>query len=80
MRYTYTKINKTITISLLIVMLVCVLLLNQVVNKVSSQEVSQKGLELLWVKYGPEWWPAVTIHATCVRGTTVYVIGDSYLL
>jgi len=29
MRYTYTKINKTITISLLIVMLVYVLLLNQ---------------------------------------------------
>jgi hypothetical protein len=78
MRYIYTKINKAITISLLIVMLVYVLLFNQVVNKVSSQEVSQKGLELLWVKYGPELWPAGTVHATCVSGTTVYVIGDSY--
>jgi hypothetical protein len=41
------------------------------INVVNAQQISSEGLSLLWVRYGAEGWA----YATCVIGSTVYVIG-----
>jgi hypothetical protein len=49
------------------------LLLGNITNIISAQQSSSNRLELLWVKYGQEG----RAYATCVSGSTVYVIGYS---
>jgi hypothetical protein len=43
------------------------------INVVNAQQISSEGLSLLWVRYGAEG----VARATCVIGSTVYVVGES---
>jgi len=61
--------------ALLRTLLVTIIVLSSTLTYTAiSQQSSSGGLELIWVKYGREG----TAHATCVSGSTVYVVGDSY--
>jgi hypothetical protein len=48
--------------------------MSQTINSINTQQTSSEGLSLLWVRTGHDYGRA---YATCVIGSTVYVIGES---
>jgi hypothetical protein len=56
-----------------IAILVSIMTMSQTINSINTQQTSSEGLSLLWVRYGAEG----VAYATCVIGSTVYVIGES---
>jgi hypothetical protein len=55
-----------------IAILVSIMTMSQTINSINTQQTSSEGLSLLWVRYGAEG----VASATCVIGSTVYVIGE----
>ena len=56
-----------------IAILIFIMTMSQTINSINTQQTSSEGLSLLWVRYGAEG----VARATCVIGSTVYVVGES---
>jgi hypothetical protein len=57
-----------------IAILIFIMTMSQTINSINTQQTSSEGLSLLWVRTGHDYGRA---YATCVIGSTVYVIGES---